>query len=195
MTWRSRPANAGTAAGVQDHGSILGGGIHADIPRHSIPRRADRRGRLRWGRRHAEINDDAALFRLITRDEPFGSYPLFPSTSEISSGRLDGAGAHPRARVRINAAAAGSLQNGRLPPGGRFANGSVIFKEVLGDNLYAVMRKADDPTSGAGWQWAEFRPDGSVVYSIAARGGSCIPCHSRQQGPVNDLVRTFERQQ
>jgi len=143
----------------------------------------------------AEISDDAALFRLITRDEPFGSYPLFPNTTEISSGRLDGAGAHPMARVRINAAAAGSLQDARLPPGGRFANGSVIVKEVLGANLYAVMRKADGPTTGAGWQWAEFRPDGSVVYSIAARGGSCIPCHSRQQGPLNDLVRTFERQQ
>src|SRR5262245_51812698 len=71
----------------------------------------------------AEITDDAALFRLITRDEAFGSYPLFPNTTEISSGRLDGAGAHPMARVRINSAAAGSLQNGRLPPGGRFANG------------------------------------------------------------------------
>ena len=141
------------------------------------------------------INDDAALYRLITSDEPFASYPLFPSTSEISSGRLEGAGAHPMARVRINTLAAGSLQNGRLPPGGRFADGSVIVKEVLGANLYAVMRRADGPISGAGWQWAEFRPGGAVVYSVSSRGGSCIPCHSLREGLQNDLVRTFERQQ
>ena len=141
-----------------------------------------------------DIADDAALFRLITRDEPFGSYQLFPNTTEFSSGRLDGAGAHPMARVRISPTAAQSLQNGRLPPGGRFRSGSVIVKEVSG-GVWAVMRRGDGSTFGSGWQWAEYRPDGSVVYSISNRGGACIECHSRQQGPQNDLVRTFERQQ
>lgn len=141
-----------------------------------------------------EIADDAALFRLITRDEPFQSYRLFPNTTEISSGRLDGAGAHPMARVRLNTPAFQSLDNGRLS-GGRFRNGSVLVKEIPSQDLYAVMRRTDGETSGAGWQWAEFRSDGRVVYSITNRGGACIECHSRQQGPQNDLVRTFERQQ
>ena len=145
-----------------------------------------------------QVEDDAALFRLITQDDPFGSYRLFPNTTEISSGRLDGAGAHPSARVRLSVTAFQSLQDGRLPAGARFRSGSVSVKEVLSGGqapLYAVMRKADGSTSGAGWQWAEYRPDGTVVYSIAGRGGVCTECHSRQQGPQNDLVRTFERQQ
>jgi hypothetical protein len=144
------------------------------------------------------ISDDASLFRLISRDEPFQSYRLFPGTTEISSGRLDGAGAHPSARVRINTPAAQSLEaNGKLPSGGRFRSGSVIVKEITSGGqagLLAVMRR-DGPNQGAGWQWAEYRPDGSVVYLISGRGGVCIECHSRQQGPQNDLVRTFERQQ
>lgn len=140
------------------------------------------------------IGSDDDLFKLITQDEPFQNYRLFPNTTEISSGRLDGAGAHPSARVRLNTPAFQSLDNGRLPSGGRFRSGSVIVKEVPSQNLWAVMRK-DSNSSGAGWQWAEYRPNGSVVYSIAGRGGVCIECHSRQQGPVNDLVRTFERQQ
>jgi len=143
------------------------------------------------------ITDDATLFRLISRDEPYQSYRLCPNTTEISSGRLDGAGAHPSARVSINTPAAQSLVDGKLPSGGRFRSGSVIVKEITSGGqagLLAVMRR-DGPSSGAGWQWAEYRKDGSVVYSINGRGGVCIECHSRQPGPQNDLVRTFERQQ
>jgi hypothetical protein len=142
------------------------------------------------------VADDATFFKLISRDEPYQSYRLFPNTTEISSGRLDGAGAHPSARVRINTSAAQSLTDGKLPSGSRFRSGSVIVKEITSGGqagLLAVMRR-DGPNSGVGWQWAEYRPDGSVVYSINGRGGACIECHSRQQGPRNDLVRTFERQ-
>ena len=141
------------------------------------------------------IANDDALFKLISIDEPFGAYVLFPNTTEISSGRLDGAGAHPMARVRLSRTAFQSLENGRLPPGGRFRSGSVIVKEIPSQNLLAVMRRSDEGATGAGWQWAEFRTDGTVAYSMSGRGGACIECHSRQQGPQNDLVRTFERQQ
>jgi hypothetical protein len=141
---------------------------------------------------------DASLFRLITVDEPFQSYRAFPNAEELTSGRLNGSDAHPTVRVRLNTPAFQSLENGKLPAGGRFRNGSVIVKEVLSGSqapLYAVMRKdGSSPTAGASWQWAEYRPDGSVVYSINGRGGVCISCHSREQGPQNDLVRTFERQ-
>ena len=141
------------------------------------------------------LSADEDLFRLISQTEPYSNYRLFPNTDEISSGRLDGAGAHPSARVRLNTPAIQSLEaHGKLPPGGRFRNGSVIVKETSsGGPLLAVMRR-DGPNQGAGWQWAEFRLDGRVVYSVNSRGGACIECHSRQQGVQNDLVRTFERQ-
>ena len=143
----------------------------------------------------ADVVDDQSLWQLLTRIDPFDSYRPFPGVDEISSGRLDGADAHPRARVTLNATAMRVLENGKLPPGRRFPNGSVIFKELVGQGVYAVMRKDEGgPLSGAGWVWAEFRTNGSVLYSTSGRGGACISCHSRQKGPENDLVRTFERQ-
>jgi len=41
---------------------------------------------------------------------------------------------------------------------------------------------------------AEYRPDGSLGFSISNRGNVCTGRHLRPQGPQNDLVRTFERQ-
>lgn len=147
------------------------------------------------------IRDDASLFRLVTQTEPFGSYTLFPNAEEFTSGRLNGSEAHRTiVRVSLNARAGGALQSGRLPAGGRFPDGSVIFKELRPSNgapasLYAVMYKdSSNALAGNGWLWAEFSPNGSVAYSVSNRGSACTSCHLREQGPQNDSVRTFERQ-
>lgn len=149
----------------------------------------------------AQIRDDASLFQLVTRDDPFGAYRLFPNADEFATGRLNGSEAHrPVIRVSLNAIAFGALQNGRLPAGSRFPNGSIVFKAIgpspgAAPMLYAVMRKDDGGSlSGSGWQWAEYFPDGAVAFSINSRGSVCTSCHMREQGPQNDLVRTFERQ-
>ena len=148
----------------------------------------------------AVIRDDASLFQLVTRDDPFGSYRLFPNADEFAMGRLNGSEAHrPVIRVSLNSIAFAALQNGRLPSGSRFPNGSVIFKAIgpsvgAAPTLYAVMRKDDGTLSGSGWQWAEYFPDGAVAFPITSRGSVCTSCHTREQGPLNDLVRTFERQ-
>lgn len=149
----------------------------------------------------AQIRDDASLFQLVSRDDPFGAYRLFPNADEFATGRLNGSEAHrPVIRVSLNAIAFGALQNGRLPAGSRFPNGSIVFKAIgpsagAAPTLYAVMRKDDGGSlSGSGWQWAEYFPDGAVAFSINSRGSVCTSCHMREQGPQNDLVRTFERQ-
>ena len=149
----------------------------------------------------AQIRDDASLFQFVTRDDPFGAYRLFPNADEFATGRLNGSEAHrPVIRVSLNALAFGALVNGRLPAGSRFPNGSIVFKAIgpsagAAPTLYAIMRKDDAGTlSGSGWQWAEYFPDGAVAYSINSRGNVCTSCHLREQGPQNDLVRTFERQ-
>lgn len=111
-----------------------------------------------------------------------------------------GTSAHqPVVRVSLNAAGYAVLQDGRLPAGSRFPSGSVIFKEVLSTtgavDLYTIMYKdPQNPLSSNGWLWAEYRPDGAVMYSVSNRGGACTSCHSLAQGPRNDFVRTFERQ-
>ncbi len=147
------------------------------------------------------IADDAALFRLVTQTEAFAGYTLFPNADPVTTGTLTGSNAHrPMIRVSLNARALGVLQNGRLPSGARFPDGSVVFKEILGGSggtasAYAVMYKAGaDTRAGNGWLWAEFSPGGAVGYSITNRGSACTACHQLDQGPQNDSVRTFERQ-
>ena len=147
------------------------------------------------------VRTDAALFALVTQTDPFGRYTVFPSADEFTTGRLDGSEAHrPVIRVSLNATAAGALQNGRLPAGARFPEGSIVFKEIrpsatAAPSLYAVMVKdSANSLAGNGWLWAEYGQTGSVTFSISSRGSACTSCHQRDQGPRNDSVRTFERQ-
>jgi len=144
------------------------------------------------------ITTDARLFGLITETSPYAGYPLFPGVDSVASGTLNGSTAHqPMVRVSLNPAALGSLPADTLPAGGSFARGSIIVKEIRetgATTLLAVMMKEpDSPDAAGGWLWAEYGPDGSVVFSIKRHGDGCVPCHSREQGPRNDLVRTFER--
>ena len=147
------------------------------------------------------VGDDASLHRLVTQTEPFAGYTPFPNADEFTTGRLVGSEAHrPVVRVSLNARAMSALVGGRLPAGGRFPDGSIVFKEVRASqsatpNLYAVMyRDQANPLAGAGWLWAEFSPTGSVAFSVSQRGSGCVGCHSLALGPQNDRVRTFERQ-
>jgi hypothetical protein len=147
------------------------------------------------------IDDDAAYFRLISQTDPFTSYTVFPRADEFATGQLNGSEAHRSiVRVLLNRTAANALQNGLLPPGGTFPDGSIIFKEIRPNqsaqpSVYAVMLKdARHGRAGDGWLWAEFGPAGNVVYSMRDRGGACTGCHTREQGRQRDLVRTFERQ-
>lgn len=148
------------------------------------------------------IRDDASLFRLVSQTDPFSRYSTFPNADEFTTGRLNGSEAHrPVIRVSLNATAAGALQSGRLPAGGRFPDGSVVFKEIkpsaaAAATVYAVMLKdSGSSMAGDGWLWAEYSPTGSVMFLINNRGSACTSCHQRERGPQNDLVRTFERQQ
>lgn len=146
------------------------------------------------------MSSDADLFTFVTQTQPFRSYTPFPNLDTSAAGTLTASSAHqPLVRVSVNAVAAGALQNGRLPPGASFSDGSVIFKEVLGTNglvdLYAVMYKdRGNSLSGNGWLWAELRPTGAADYSVRNRGAACIGCHALGRGPQNDFVRIFERQ-
>ena len=142
------------------------------------------------------VTTDAQLFALIATTDPFAAYRLFPNADEIASG----SSAHqPLVRTSMNAIAFSALQNGRLPAGAKFPDGSVVFKEVRanaeGTTTYAVMFKStSSPHAGGGWLWAELNPNGTIGYSISNRGSGCVGCHSLGLGLQNDPVRTFERQ-
>ena len=150
------------------------------------------------GETEAVIGTDTELYALITESQPYTGYPLFPGVDSVAAGSLNGSAAHqPVVRVSINPVALKSLTADTLPAGSAFAQGSVIVKEIReqgATTLLAVMMKEPASADAAGgWLWAEYKPDGSVVFSIRSRGDGCVPCHSRERGPRNDLVRTFER--
>ena len=145
------------------------------------------------------ISPDEALFQQITVVDPFTSYILFPNVDSIASGTLNGSTAHqPLVRVSLNATAFNALQNGTLPAGSHFPDGSTVVKQIIQNGetvLYAVIHK--DNTNGLsanGWLWAEYFPDGTTAISVTRAGSGCVGCHSREQGPQHDFVRTFERQ-
>ena len=145
------------------------------------------------------ISSDEALFRYVTRTDPFTFYTLFPNVDSVTMGTLNGSAAHqPLVRVRLNTKALSALRDGTLPSGSIFSNGSVVFKEIIMNGqtiLYAVMLKDPaHPLSANRWLWAEYRPDGTIAFSVMSRGSGCVGCHSREQGPQHDFVRTFERQ-
>lgn len=71
------------------------------------------------------------MFELLTQGDPFTRYTLLPNADEFTTGRLNGSEAHrPVIRVRLNAIAAAVLQDGRLPGGTVFPDGSIVFKEI-----------------------------------------------------------------
>jgi hypothetical protein len=144
------------------------------------------------------ITTDAELLEYITRTHPYTSYPLFPGVDSVVSGTLNGSAAHqPLVRVSLNAQGQSSLRADTLPAGSAFAPGSVVVKEIREEGvttlLAVMMKQPANPAASGGWLWAEYRPDGTVFFSLQRRGDGCVPCHSREAGPRNDLVRTFER--
>lgn len=99
-------------------------------------------------------------------------------------------------RVRFNAIALSALTDqGKLPIGGTFPDGSVIVKELHNDSTgtqlhaYAIMEKLPSDTSQAdGWVWAEVNTAGTG-YGINKKGAICTGCHSVDD---RDHVRVFD---
>ncbi len=146
-----------------------------------------------------QISTDAQLFAFVTQTQPFTSYTLFPRADSVTSGTLNGSIAHqPMVRVSMNPKALSALPNDTLPAGTSFPDSSIILKQIINSGqttLYAIIYKdQNNPLAGNGWLWAEYQPDGGVMFSITNRGSGCTACHAREQGPQHDFVRTFERQ-
>ena len=97
-------------------------------------------------------------------------------------------------RVRYNTIAQAAMtDNGKLPAGGSFPDGSLIVKEIFdgGGNkleLLAIMEKATtNSAAGAGWLWAEYDPESKVVISVDDKGKACTSCHAINDRDYNRL--------
>ncbi len=106
-----------------------------------------------------------------------------------------GGSPHGDFKLKFNSTAAAALDGtGRLPVGGSFPDGSLIVKEASTGSssmIYAIMKKDSDSKFAAnGWLWAEYKPDGEIVYNIKEKGVACISCHSASTN--RDQVRSFD---
>jgi hypothetical protein len=94
-----------------------------------------------------------------------------------------GSSPHGTFKLRLNDVAQAALDsNGVLPAGKSFPENSIIVKESIKNgavDLIIPMKKVSSHSNAAlGWVWAEYRPGGDVVYSIAKNGEACTGCHS-----------------
>jgi len=107
-----------------------------------------------------------------------------------------GGSPHGNFKLKFNSIAAAALtDNGRLPVGQKFPDGSLILKEVYTGSsatLYVVMKKDKSSKfkSEGDWVWAEYGTDGEAVYSAGKKGESCTGCHTT--GTTRDYVRSFD---
>lgn len=126
---------------------------------------------------------DNALLDSCKNQEAFSYYKNDANT--IYPGNNNSHGAF---KLKFNKIALQELtDNGKLPIGSKFPNGSMIVKEVYSGtniNFYALMYKRN-----GSWIWAEIEVGGKVLFSVEKDPGLCISCH--QQSGNRDLVDTF----
>ena len=99
-------------------------------------------------------------------------------------------------RLKFNEIAYNALdENGRLPNGSSFPEGSIIVKEAYSDSNgvlieYAIMKKSKtNKYAKKGWLWSEIKVDGTINYPVSNKGQSCLHCHTNP--PNRDATRTF----
>jgi hypothetical protein len=90
----------------------------------------------------------------------------------------------PKLRTVYNGVAATQLDGqGKVKPSPTFPDSSLIVKELLNSDgslsRIAVLFKLRTATNkdDNGWVWAEYGPEGSILYSVDNRGAGCIGCH------------------
>lgn len=135
---------------------------------------------------------DESLYQTIKSSTDYTFYKDDNSIKASSKATAHG----PWFRVRFNKIAAAALtDNGKLPVGSTFPEGSIVVKELYetqqgGLKYIAVMQKASkNENQNANWIWGEYEADGKVYSGIGTKGGACVGCHSSGD---RDKVRLFE---
>lgn len=123
---------------------------------------------------------DKALYDSTKNEAAFVYYKNAPTT--VYSGTT---GPHGPFKLRFNKTATTALtDNGKLPLGQKFPDGSFIVKDAQSSGIVAFMYKK----SGS-WIWGEANSDGSVAYSVNKDPTTCTSCHN--QTGQRDLVVSF----
>jgi len=141
----------------------------------------------------AKDETDASVFEQIKTNTGFSYY-------KSNSAILQSSAKSPHNkffRMRYNKIAFDVMtDNGKLPVGKTFPNGSIVVKELYDSQtgslaLYAVMIKKQDSNSGKDWLWSEYKTNGDLVYSITKKGSGCISCHATDARDYNRIFDLF----
>lgn len=135
---------------------------------------------------------------LLDMAKTTSGYTYYKNSNDITASSPQ-SGHNDFFRVRFNSIALAALtDNGKLPEGGTFPEGSVIVKELhkLQDGTeqtgLAVMikRKGDPNASEKDWVWGEyFGGTTANAKMVTSKGTGCLSCHA---GSKRDMVRVFE---
>jgi len=127
--------------------------------------------------------NDKALYDSCRNDAAFLYYKNNNQVLQVSPGSNS---PHGSFKLKFNKIASAALtDNGKLPIGKKFPEGSLVVKEVQSNGLYALMYKYKNS-----WLWGEINNDGTTVFSVAKDPSSaCVSCHS--QSGQRDLVVSF----
>jgi hypothetical protein len=132
---------------------------------------------------------DAKLFALVTDSVNEKYYKDNSNATEWAS--TQGAHGNLIYKLKMNAKAFDACTaSGKLPQGGSFPDSSLLVKKLFtGASTgsvagYAVMYKL-----GGSWNWAEYSPTGTVLFSINTDNSLCVGCH---QPNSRDFARTFD---
>lgn len=124
---------------------------------------------------------DKALYDSCRNEAAFTYYQ---HTATVYSGVN---GPHGPFKLKFNKIANAALtDNGKLPVGQKFPDGSLVVKEIESSGLYALMYKKE-----GSWLWAEINADGSVQFSVNKdASAACINCHN-QTGQRDQVVSFY----
>lgn len=126
---------------------------------------------------------DKALLDSCRNSEAFVYYQNSNSIIQVSPSSNSPHGAF---KLKFNKIAAKALtDNGKLPVGQKFPEGSMVVKEISSNGIYALMYKHNNA-----WLWAEMHNNGSIIHSVYKDATSaCVSCHN--QNGQRDLVVSF----
>jgi hypothetical protein len=138
-------------------------------------------------KRHCQNPDlafsDKALYDSCRNEAAFNYYKNINQVLQVAPGSNSPHGAF---KLKFNKIATAALtDNGKLPIGQKFPEGSLVVKEIESNGLYAIMYKHNNS-----WLWAEISNDGTTIFSVTKDATTaCISCHN--QSGQRDLVVSF----
>lgn len=126
---------------------------------------------------------DKALYDSCRNNSAFKYYKNKDSVYHVAAASNSPHGAF---KLRFNFVAYAALtNNGQLPVGKKFPEGSMVVKEVQSNGMYAFMYKHN-----SSWLWGEVYADGTTAFSVYKDASTaCVSCHS--QSGQRDLVVSF----